>query len=331
MKTTESLTKTLLIALFVFAIAFQNANTAETIDRIVAVVNEDPITHSEMREMVISMNPTTSAQQIDERTILQQMIEQKIFEQEAEKLGITVSEQELDASMEQARRKYNLNEEQMAEVLKKQNLTPESFREQYRMQALGNKLLSSQLKNKIVITDDEIIDYYQQNYGGLGSTPKPVSANSEQVRISHILISADSANAEQKANEVASMAKSGKNFSELAKEYSDDSLTANKGGDLGSFKKGDLIEPLEQAVERTPEGKVSDPVLSPAGYHIIKVDKRISEAGGGNSKSTDTEEVYIDDNIREEIQQTLYKQKAQEQLKGWLDNLKETAHVEIML
>ncbi len=331
MKTIQLLTSTALITLLLFVTAFQNANSAQTIDRIVAVVNDDPITHSELREMALSINPTTSTQQMDERTILQQMIEQKIFEQEAEKLGITISEQELDASMEQVKRKYNLNDEQMAEVLKKQNLTPESFREQFRMQALGNKLLQSQLKNKIVITNDEIINYYQQNYGALGSIPNPGSADGEQVRISHILISADSANAEQKAQEVASMARSGKNFAELAKEYSDDELTADKGGDLGTFKKGDLIGPLEATVERTPEGKVSNPVLSPAGYHIIKVDKRTKPGGGGVSKSTDTDEIYIDDNTREEIRQTLYKQKAQEQLKGWVEKMKESAHVEIML
>ncbi len=81
----------------------------------------------------------------------------------------------------------------------------------------------------------------------------------EEVRIAHILISSGSPDAEGRAEKVADMAKSGEDFSQLAKEYSDDSNSADKGGDLGYFKQGDLIETLETAVESTPEGGVAGP------------------------------------------------------------------------
>ena len=146
------------------------------------------ITLSEVRELALSMNPT-STEQIDDRTVLQQMIEQKLFEQEAKKRGIKVSDAELDASIEQVKRKYNLNDEQMEAVLKKQNLTPESFREQWRLQTLGNKLLDSQLKNRIVITDAEIQKYYNENYGGSTVSTATSGQPEEEVEIAHILIS----------------------------------------------------------------------------------------------------------------------------------------------
>lgn len=317
---------------FITALISSPLRAQEVIDRVVAIVNDDLITLSELRETALSINPT-SKEQMDERTVLNQMIESKLFEQEANRRGITVSKEELDASIEQVMNKYNMNEDQMEEVLKKQNLTPESFREQWRVQTLGNKLLESQLKNKIVVTDDEIEKYYKENYGTIeysGNYSGVTEKTEEEVEIAHILISPDTPNAQDRAVEVAELAKSGNDFAILAREYSDDNFTADKGGNLGSFKKGDLIEPLEIAVERTPEGKVSGPVQSPAGYHIIKVLNR-TKPSSNEKEEVSEDETYISDSDREEIRQILHRQKAEEQLRTWLQGVREKAYVEIKL
>ncbi len=305
----------------------------EVIDRVVAIVNDDLITLSELRETSLSLDPTTK-EPLDERTVLNQMVESKLFEQEAKKRGLSVSDEELDASIEQVRIRYGLNEDQMEEVLKKQNLTPESFREQWRVQTLGNKLLESQLRNKIVVTDDEIVEYYKQNYGAIdySSDFTEESDSEEEVEVAHILISPDTPNAEGKAIEVAELAKSGNDFGTLAKEYSDDSFTADNGGNLGTFKKGDLIEPLEIAVERTSEGKVSGPVQSPAGYHIIKVLNRTGPDKGKKAKEEPAgDEAFISDTEKENIRQIIHKQKAEVKLRTWLQEMREKAYVEIKL
>ncbi|MCL4245105.1 MAG: peptidylprolyl isomerase [Candidatus Dadabacteria bacterium] len=319
-------------------IAVQAAESRETVDRVVAVVNDDIITLSEMNEMVTSINLTNN-HNMDQDEVLQQMIEQKLFEQEADKLGIKVSEAELDAGIAQVKQRFNLNDEQMAEVLQKQNLTMESFREQWRLQTLSNKLLDSQLKNKIVVTDEEVAVYYKENYGGAGTVTSSASAPSdspvEEVRIAHILISSSSPDAEARVEKVAEMAKSGQDFSQLAKEYSDDSHSADKGGDLGYFKQGDLIETLETAIENTPEGGVAGPVESPAGYHVIKVVERKSVGGGEKKKakkgSSATDGLAIDDQTKKEITDILYRQKAEEQLKTWLDGIKSNAYIDVRL
>ena len=103
---------------FITTIISSPLSAQEVIDRVVAIVNDDLITLSELRETALSINPT-SKEQMDERTVLNQMIESKLFEQEANRRGITVSKEELDASIEQVRNKYNMNEDQMEEVLKK--------------------------------------------------------------------------------------------------------------------------------------------------------------------------------------------------------------------
>jgi len=312
------------------------ANSRETVDRVVAIVNDDVITLSEVRELALSINPT-STEAIDENSVLQQMIEQKLFEQEAEKLGIKVTEAELDASIKQVQQKFGLNEEQMVEVLKKQNLTPESFREQWRLQTLGNKLLESQLKNKIVVTEEEVNNYYVEKYGtsapeGTGTVVTETKAG--EVKIAHILISSRTPDAEEKASKVAGLAKSGQDFGALAKEYSEDNLSSDKGGDLGYFKKGDLIETLEVAVDSTPVGGITGPVESPAGYHIIKVLERTESEKVEKDSDSDAESgkvLAIDEETRKEITDILYKQKAEAQLKTWLDKIKEDAYIEVKL
>lgn len=327
---------TVLYIIASLAASITTANSRETIDRVAAIVNDDVITLSELRELALSINPT-STEAIDENMVLQQMIEQKLLEQQANKLGIKVSDAELDASIKGVQKKFGLNDQQMEEVLKKQNLTPESFREQWRLQTLSNKLMESQLKNKIVITEEEIQDYYIQNYGGSATeTGETASENSqgEQVKIAHILISSSTPDAGKKAREVANMAKSGKDFGELAKEYSDDKLSADKGGDLGYFKKGDLIETLEVAVDSTPVGGITGPVESPAGYHIIKVLERTGTEKAKKKKGSDKDSskvLAIDEDTRKEITETLYRKKAEAQLKAWLDKIKQDAYIEIKL
>ncbi len=316
--------------LLVTAFVTTSVNAKEVIDRVVAIVNDDLITLSELKDTSLSLDPT-SQQPLDDRTILNQMVESKLFEQEAKKRGLTVSDEELDASIAEVRSKYGLNEDQMEEVLKKQNLTPETFREQWRVQTLGNKLLDSQLRNKIVVTDDEIVEYYKQNYGEIDYSSNFTETSEEEVEVAHILISPDTPNAEDRAIEVAELAKSGNDFGTLAREYSDDSFTADKGGNLGTFKKGDLIEQLEIAVERTPEGKVSGPVQSPAGYHILKVVKRTGPDSVQTKDEPAGDETFISDSQKEEIRQVITREKAQAQLKTWLEDMRSKAYVEIKL
>ncbi|MCG8651583.1 MAG: SurA N-terminal domain-containing protein, partial [Pirellulales bacterium] len=223
MKTISGILTKAFVVIMIASFPFQAALSQEMVDRVVAVVNEDVITLSELRQMALSLNPT-STQPLNDRELLDKMIEQKLFEQEAQKRGITVSEAELDASIDGVKMRYNLNDAQMEEVLRRQGLTPEGFREQWRAQTLGNKLLESQLKNKIVVTDVEIRRYYERNYLGDGTAN---TDQEEQVRIAHIMISYKTQDAEQVAKQVADLAKSGEDFDNLAEKFSDDASSAD--------------------------------------------------------------------------------------------------------
>jgi len=125
--------------------------------------------------------------------------------------------------------------------------------------------------DKVEIEDADVQDYYDMNISEFGKE-KTVEAR-------HILLSVgEDASPEvveekrQKAEEILEMAKNGKDFAELAKEYSE-GATRETGGLLGEFKEGDMVAPFSEAAFSMAEGEISDPVRTQFGWHLIKVEK----------------------------------------------------------
>ena len=284
----------------------------EVIDRIVAIVNDDIITLSDFNKYIVSLPKQTV--EINKDQALNDLVEQMILTQEAAKLGITVTDAEIDRSIESVKGKLDMSDEQMNEMLTKQNLTTEQFRNQWRLQILSGKLVSTLVKGRIADTDEEIKDLYKQYYGEI--------ENADEVEIAHILISFDASEEQQalqKANKVAELAKSGSNFSKLVSEYSDDTFSKDKEGVLGYFNKGELVSELEDVVSVTEVGKTSGPVKTISGFHIIKVLDR---------NTLDENSV---DQYREQLRQEIYKQKVTEELEKYIAGIRENAYIEIKL
>jgi len=284
----------------------------EVIDRIVAIVNDDIITLSDFNKYIVSLPVQTV--EINKDQALNDLVEQMILTQEAAKLGITVTDAEIDRSIENVKGRLDMSDEQMNEMLNKQNLTTEQFRNQWRLQILSGKLVSTLVKGRIAVTDEEIKDLYKQYYGEI--------ENADEVEIAHILISFDASEEQQalqKANKVAELAKSGSNFSKLVSEYSDDTFSKDKEGVLGYFNKGELVSELEDVVSVTEVGKTSGPVKTISGFHIIKVLDR---------NTLDESSV---DQYREQLRQEIYKQKVTEELEKYIAGIRENAYIEIKL
>lgn len=288
----------------VLALAFStHAQSRVLLDKVVAVVNDDVITLRELEETENKINKTTE-QQLSRDQALEQLIERKLIEQQAEKIGVSVSDAEVEATMDVLRQRYNLQGDEMQEALKQQNMTEEEFKEQWKYQLLTKKVMDNKLKGKIAVTDEEIKEYYTENFGQIESA--------DEVRISQILLKDES-----EANNVAELARSGEeDFSELAKRYSTDEVSAPVGGDLGYFKKGDLIEQLANAVESAEVGEVAGPVETQAGYHILKVTDRKSADEG------------LPESTKLEIRERLYNQKVQKVLEQWLTEVKDNAYID---
>jgi len=298
----------LFTAVLILLIASSITNAREQVDRVVLVINEEIITLTEFMNEA-EKNGINMEEAGMEYKFLEQIIDKTIVEQEAKQAGITVSDEELDFTLKEMKSRFKLDETEMEKALKKQNMTEESFRQQWRFQLLTQKLMEAKVKGNVAVTDQEIKEYYQQTYGDY-------EEGVSEIRIAHILILNNGPDALRKATKIADEAKAGEDFPKLAKEYSQDTMSAQNGGDLGYFKKGDLVESLEFAVKDVQINEIVGPVESPGGYHIIKVlDKKDSKIGIPQSYSN-------------EIRNTIYSQKAEEMLKNYLKNIKETAYIE---
>lgn len=303
-----------LLAILVFFSNPAPAPALEVIDRVAGQVNDEVITLSDIKNFASKHNLNPEDEDI-QRKLLDQLIELAIINQEAAKRGITVSDKDVNLAIESVKVRHGLTDEDMNTLLKTQNMTPEIFKEQWRLQLLNQKLMNRVIGGNIPVTEDEIIKVYEERHGKM--SPE------ETVRISHILIRPEGMSNEEAramAEEVAKKAKDGDDFDDLVNAYSMDPASVKKGGDLGHFKKGEMVEVLDEAIGNADKGTVIGPVLSTAGYHIIKVtDKSV------------TGEINIDAALKEEIRDEIYKRKVEKTLKEWVNKTKKTAYIEKMI
>ncbi len=213
----------------------------------VATVNGQPISRSEFDQRLES-SPMG-------RTVLQQLVQETLIDQYAKNNNITVTDAELDARENQI--KANFPSGSWDEMLKARGLTESDVRNALREQIILDKALAKD----VTVTPAQIKDYFDKNHA---TFDKP-----EQVTARHILVPSLAL-----ANQIEADLKSGQNFATLAKKYSTDPGSKDKGGELGSFRRGQMVPSFDKYAFSAPIGQISPPIKSPFGYHIIQVESR---------------------------------------------------------
>lgn len=232
------------------------------------------------------------------RRFLDKLIIEKIISQEAEKLGLKVTDEEVDKEIKNYI-SYFENEEKFKEFLKQSNITEEYFRKEIKKEILISKYKEEVLKD-IEIPIDEAKKYYEDNID---------SFRDYRVRARHILVKT-----EDEAKEILKQLKNGKDFAELAKEKSI-CPSASKGGDLGYIGKDSMLLPeFKKAALSLEPGQISDIVKTEKGYHIIKVEDKIDK-------------LYSFDEVKDDIIKWLKDKEYDKKLK----ELRENADVETFL
>ena len=219
------------------------------------------------------------------RQVLTTLVQGMLIDQYAKDNNIQISDAAIQKKEDDIKSKYPAG--QFDQILKAQNLTEKDVKDILRQQLVLEQAVSSQIH----ISDKDIQDYLAKNHATLD---KP-----EQVRAKHILV------ADQKtADAVEAQLKAGAKFEDLAKKYSTDPASKDKGGELGFFQKGQMVPQFEAAAWKQPLNVVGPPVKSPFGYHIIVVEERkpATVATMGNSKE------QIADALKQQQEQTLIPQ-----------------------
>lgn len=298
---------------------------AVAVNGIAAIVNDEIIT---VREVIRETQPLIAESQkkalVDDksrsdlrRMVLERLIEKRLTDQKVKELGIKVGDDEIRQSIEDVKRQNNnMTQEQLVAALKNQGYTLEQYEGQIREQLERLRLVSMEVRSKVYVSARELEDYYTANQAKY--------AEQEQFRARHIFIKVDEkAPADQtqqamtRALGLLHDARSGKDFAELARLHSDDPAAKKDGGDLGTFKRGEMLADLEQALLLLKPGEVGELVATPSGLHIVKLDERIS----GKVKPFDT--------VKHEIEDQLYRKKQDERFTQWLKDLRAKASIEL--
>ena len=297
---------------FFAVLALMPAHVAQAavVEKVVAVVNDRIVTLSELRQEIKDVATSPEAE-IDAREVLDAMIDRILLDQQAAARKISVSDEEVRDIVKIQQKSMNLDEEAIAEELKKQNMTEELFYRQWKYQILSRRLLDSVTQGSVAVTDREIEEYHRKHYGEEGS------GYGKQTKIAHILIDQETEGALSKAEEVLELAKSGEPFAQLASKYSMDASSAQNGGLLGYFVKGDLVPEIESAVEKTAVNGIAGPVKTSRGYHIIKVLEKIEDEKSSVSR------------YRDRIKHQIYMEKVERFITSWLEEIKKNSYIEI--
>jgi len=173
-----------------------------------------------------------------------------------------------------------------------------------------------EVRSKIQVGETEIREYYDAN--------RVKYSEEDTFRARHIFFkinekapAADIKKAMLAALAVLAEANNGVNFIELAKKYSEDPAAAADGGDMGRFKRGDMMSELEGTIIAMKPGEISELVSTPLGFHIIKLEERNS----GKLKPFET--------VKADIENDLYRKKSEERFSQWVKELRNKSSIEI--
>jgi len=206
------------------------------------------------------------------REAMDLMVEQELIRQAAEAQGIEVSSEEIDAALAEVSDPFKTPDE-FTRRIQNEGYTQDSYREHVARMIAAAKYLDGVRAGVATVSDEELETYYRDNEVRL-TLP-------EQVRVRHILLTwkpmgttDDRAAIRKQMVPILDKARAGEDFAALAREHSDDSATTQNGGDTGLFHRGQMVPAFESVAFALQPGEVSDPVDTPFGVHIIRLEER---------------------------------------------------------
>jgi peptidyl-prolyl cis-trans isomerase SurA len=319
--------KRIFLGIGLFLLLYGPISSSEAVvDRIVAVVNQEIITLSEVEKRTGPLLDEIQAEgrlqrreKIREvcREVLERLIEEKLIDQEVKRVGIKVTSKEVENALEEIKRQNAASQDDIENALRRDGLTLETLKKEIEKKIQRMRLINWAVKTESKVEERELRDFYQKNIDRY--------RRSESYRPSHILfIVPKEATAEEireirkKCQKVLEKIKGGEDFGEMATLYSQDG-SAKDRGDLGYFKKGELVPALEREALRLRIGEVSGIIRTDFGFHLIK----LLDRKGGDPPPFEE--------IKEKVQADYFEREREKGVQQYLNTLKEKAVIEIKL
>ncbi len=294
--------------------------SAEVVERILAVVNDEVITGEDlellMAPVAAQYRTTYTGKEFDEKMkeswqeFLNKAIEDKLILSEAKRRQVVLKDVEVDEIMSEVRNKFP-NREVFLNSLAEQGLTEKKLWNRFRDQLMMQKLVDYEVRSKVSVSPGEVSEYYKTHSGEF--------VQGDRVRLQQILIRiGDRSEEEAKAftQSLVERIEGGTPFEELARTYSQ-GAEAKDGGEMGWMEKGQLMGEIDEKVFALEKNQITEPIRSSLGYHIFKV---------VDSQKFSTKPFA---EVKDMIQDNLFKEKLRKRIEGWIKNLKKNAYISI--
>ncbi len=321
--------KSVYIIFFLLSFFFVNCSlsSAEVVDRIIAIVNDKIITLSELNlalkpylARIKSMGRTPE----DERQflytvrekVLNDLINDKLTYLEAKHYKVTITDDEIDKTIERIKEANYHTDEDFREILAKEGLTIEEYRRDLKEQMLRSRVVDYEVRSKVVITKEDIMEYYEANQEKYAAEKKyhlrnilmrPSSFSGEETR----------QNLLKKIQDILIKLEEGESFSDLARVYSQ-SPFAGEGGDLGFFKFDDLAPEIQDALKGLMVGEWTGILDTDQGFQIFYIED-----------IEDTHGISLEE-ASKEIEETLYTERVNQRFKVWVEGMRAKSHIKII-
>jgi peptidyl-prolyl cis-trans isomerase SurA len=286
------------------------ASALVVVDRVVAVVNNEIITLSDLQREA-ALRKTKDKE--DDRSLLEDMIDRKLQMAAAKRAGLDVTDKELDDAVADIMKRNSFDLKQFEAALAKDGLTLDQYKVELREQMTLSRMFNKYIRAGITVDEAEVRAYYNRNIKQY-SLPEEIRLEQIFFPLPSKATAQETAEVKEKAQQAFVRATHGEDFTSLVREFSQEE-TASQDGDLGFTERGSLLPEMEAAAKPLKPGDVSSPFLCNGGYHIIKlVEVRTP--------------VKPYEKVKDEIMSMLYQQKVENSYRSWRQALRSDANIE---
>jgi parvulin-like peptidyl-prolyl isomerase len=297
---------------------------ADVVESIIIRVGDRVVTRSQyekrLRETFAEIDATTPPDQVAERKrkakagLVDEIIDELLIKDRADRLGITVTESEIQDAITRLKQQYNLStDEQFENSLRQSGMTRADMEARLRDTLVTNKVFARELRNRGDLEDRELRERYNREKEHYRL---PERAHLREIVILRPENASGAAAAKKKAEDTAAQVRGGADFAKTATEVSE-AGTKEKGGDLGQVARGELLPDLDTAVFNATAGSVIGPIETRSGWHILKVEQRLPS------------EVPAFESIKDRLRKDASEETFQRDLKAYLERLRKDAFIQI--
>jgi len=315
------------ILLFLAMVALPGFHHAagETLNRVVAIVNDDLVTLHELNKKIQELTGLTPVELRGQNEvnyykvrsqILELLIDEKITRGKIQEMGIEVDQKEIDNAIEKMKSDNKWTQEDLVSRLQSEGLSLEKYRENMKGELERIRLVNLEVRSRILIRKEMMTQYYEEN--------KDRFSDEMKVHLASIFLllknpddEKESLEIEKKGGTILARLKAGEDFKDLARKFSQ-GPGAEDGGYLGVFKLDELNPGLKKILEVIPEGGFSDLIIMPNGTQIIMMVKK----DGGKAKSFE--------DVEDAIYGILYQEEIDKRYKAWIKELRERSYTKII-